>query len=95
MPEIWWSAGRPPLAKAASAQTQSPGRVEAFTLLDQIVEHRTAVMTLVDTWVGFRTARGRPARRAALPTVLVIMNTAVALCPSVTGSATGWFRRLS
>jgi hypothetical protein len=37
-------------------------------------------MTLLNTWVGFRAAGGLPARRGGCPAVLVIMNTAVALC---------------
>jgi hypothetical protein len=48
--------------------------------LDQIVELWIALMTLLNTWVGFRAAGGLPARRGGRPAVLVIMNTAVALC---------------
>ena len=33
-----------------------------------------------NTWVGSRAARGLPARRGGRPAVLVVMNTAVALC---------------
>ncbi|HEY6687704.1 MAG TPA: LLM class flavin-dependent oxidoreductase [Propionibacteriaceae bacterium] len=59
--------------------------VEAFALLDQIVAARTRrlLMTVIDT-LGLdpvrRTEYLRLARTAQLPAVLVIMNTAPALC---------------
>jgi alkanesulfonate monooxygenase SsuD/methylene tetrahydromethanopterin reductase-like flavin-dependent oxidoreductase (luciferase family)/predicted kinase len=72
-------------AAVGSGPSDLDASVEAFALLDQIVTARTrrSLMTVIDT-LGLdpvrRTEYLRLARTAQLPAVLVIMNTAAALC---------------
>jgi alkanesulfonate monooxygenase SsuD/methylene tetrahydromethanopterin reductase-like flavin-dependent oxidoreductase (luciferase family)/predicted kinase len=72
-------------AAVGSGPSDLDASVEAFALLDQIVAARTkrSLMTVIDT-LGLDPVRRldylRLARSAGLPAVLVIMNTAAALC---------------
>jgi alkanesulfonate monooxygenase SsuD/methylene tetrahydromethanopterin reductase-like flavin-dependent oxidoreductase (luciferase family)/predicted kinase len=72
-------------AAVGSGPADLDASVEAFELLDQIVAARTkrSLMTVIDT-LGLDQERRadyrRLARAAGLPVVLVIMNTAAALC---------------
>jgi alkanesulfonate monooxygenase SsuD/methylene tetrahydromethanopterin reductase-like flavin-dependent oxidoreductase (luciferase family)/predicted kinase len=72
-------------AAVGSGPSDLDASVEAFALLDQIVAARTkrSLMTVIDT-LGLdpqrRSDYRRLARAAGLPAVLVIMNTAAALC---------------
>jgi alkanesulfonate monooxygenase SsuD/methylene tetrahydromethanopterin reductase-like flavin-dependent oxidoreductase (luciferase family)/predicted kinase len=72
-------------AAVGSGPSDLDASLEAFALLDQIVAARTrrSLMTVIDT-LGLDPARRmdylRLARSAGLPAVLVIMNTAAALC---------------
>jgi alkanesulfonate monooxygenase SsuD/methylene tetrahydromethanopterin reductase-like flavin-dependent oxidoreductase (luciferase family)/predicted kinase len=72
-------------AAVGSGPADLDASVEAFELLDQIVAGRTkrSLMTVIDT-LGLDPQRRadyrRLARAAGLPAVLVIMNTAAALC---------------
>ena len=72
-------------AAVGSGPSDLDASVEAFTLLDQIVAARTkrSLTTVIDT-LGLDQARRRDylrlARGAGLPAVLVIMDTAAALC---------------
>jgi alkanesulfonate monooxygenase SsuD/methylene tetrahydromethanopterin reductase-like flavin-dependent oxidoreductase (luciferase family)/predicted kinase len=72
-------------AAVGSGPSDLDASVEAFALLDQIVTARTrrSLTTVIDT-LGLDPVRRsdylRLARTAGMPTVLVIMNTAAALC---------------
>jgi alkanesulfonate monooxygenase SsuD/methylene tetrahydromethanopterin reductase-like flavin-dependent oxidoreductase (luciferase family)/predicted kinase len=72
-------------AAVGSGPSDLDASVEAFALLDQIVAARTkrSLMTVIDT-LGLdpvrRTEYLRLARTTQLPAILVIMNTAAALC---------------
>jgi alkanesulfonate monooxygenase SsuD/methylene tetrahydromethanopterin reductase-like flavin-dependent oxidoreductase (luciferase family)/predicted kinase len=72
-------------AAVGSGPSDLDASVEAFALLDQIVAARTkrSLMTVIDT-LGLDPIRRmdylRLARSAGLPAVLVIMNTAAAVC---------------
>jgi predicted kinase len=72
-------------AAVGSGPSDLDASVEAFTLLDQIIAARTrrSLMTVIDT-LGLDPVRRSDyqhlAHTAGLPTVLVIMNTAAALC---------------
>ncbi|MFL6045089.1 MAG: LLM class flavin-dependent oxidoreductase [Propionibacteriaceae bacterium] len=90
-----WAAGRFRTAEVVSSDalraavgsgpSDLDASIEAFALLDQIVAARTkrSLMTVIDT-LGLdpirRTDYLHVARTAGLPAVLVIMNTAAALC---------------
>ena len=72
-------------AAVGSGPSDLDASVEAFALLDQIVEARTrrSLMTVIDTLGLDAERRGgylRLARAMDLPAVLVIMDTAAALC---------------
>ena len=72
-------------AAVGSGPSDLDASVEAFALLDQIVAARTSrsLMTVIDTLGLDAERRGgylRLARAMGLPTVLVIMDTAAALC---------------
>ncbi|HET6759545.1 MAG TPA: AAA family ATPase, partial [Propionibacteriaceae bacterium] len=72
-------------AAVGSGPSDLDASVEAFVLLDQIIAARAkrSLMTVIDT-LGLdpvrRTEYLQLARAAGLPAVLVIMNTAAALC---------------
>jgi alkanesulfonate monooxygenase SsuD/methylene tetrahydromethanopterin reductase-like flavin-dependent oxidoreductase (luciferase family)/predicted kinase len=72
-------------AAVGSGPSDLDASVEAFALLDQIVSARTrrSLTTVIDTLgldPGRRGDYQRLAREAGLPAVLVIMNTAAAVC---------------
>jgi alkanesulfonate monooxygenase SsuD/methylene tetrahydromethanopterin reductase-like flavin-dependent oxidoreductase (luciferase family)/predicted kinase len=72
-------------AAVGSGPSDLDASVEAFALLDQIVSARTrrSLTTVIDTLgldSGRRADYQRLARTARLPAVLVIMNTAAAVC---------------
>src|SRR4029450_4908495 len=72
-------------AAVGSGPSDLDASVEAFVILDQIIAARAkrSLMTVIDTLGGDpvrRTQYLHLARAAGLPAVLVIMNTAAALC---------------